>query len=1162
MDSPRSSQSSWRRWFTRGFLLLLALAAALFLLLVAAPALFGYPQAFRQMLTDSFTPEGGSCRIRAMQGNLITGLELNDVEVEFLLPQGKGGLLLPTAHLSFRPLPLLRGKFIPREITFTEGEAVLSLKDPASEEETLLGFSPLSGQFLLTLPQTLLAQLEGNLEGQRLSLQVRLTDLDATEDPLKTLATLLPSLQEPKAPPVPQTAEASSDVAEASSDVAEASQEPGASLVQSLPASGLLFRLPELLRRAGDTSLSLRLTGSLREPETLALAGQVAMSNGEILGRNISRAQGKFRLFQSIFSLEELHITYNAREFLHCQGQADLLARTIQGEVQATCMPRTILWLAGLSPSLLPPWVLFSNPLDFQGTLPPTSWDLRAPQPTLSFSTQDLRLRNLLLPQVSGTLTLQQKNLLLQDLQLTFAPEGWEDKTPHSLQGEMLFALKDQTFQGSLEGDLNVRDLLHKLELLENRDTPLEAFSDAHLTLAIAPSPWKDWRRWNATLSLGQPRSTLGKFPLTDLELKGSTRDGLLTLDATSHLGDSNATRISLHLETAHPQGADAPLALQIHPKITQGEEEALSARITLLWTPEESTLQIPQGELLLRPELLFPLLKAPLSLPENFLLGWFQCQDPEKPARFTFIMPRHPMLNPRDSWDWEKLPWQLEGSVEMPRMKMKQILFDSISADFHLTETQLLFSHLEGILPESRGTMSANLKILFRPFHIIFDNLRLNGPPLSFRNLLHAPGAIRIYDRIWESFQWPEPPDPQEEHCLLQIPLLEYREYEGDKWGLTLQGTVDVCHFQYRGLPLDSLHAKVDLKLPENGLTVTDILLRQAPGEEGALKGTLSMDFRQGIQGVFHGEKQSGTFPTLQLLACLLYQNPDALKDFSLPPEANFTCEGRFFQGVPDALSLEGTLETPALRYQNIHLQNLQGKWKFHNNRIIWDVPSAEFFQGTLATTGFYDRALQKIEFHATAQGIPLAQLLKLSRGKLLDPENTPEDLKYALDKLPGKLDAEGHFVLLKDWGGIPLHLEGSGNLHLHEMDLWRIPTLTTLGKIISRGTFQFFSKDKIASLGKISTLDADFNCRGSAIAFQDIRTDGSFLALRGEGLYRLNDNQMNFQVSGQLLKSVSLLSWLLRPISWAFNAELTGTPQEHQWKLRSTLRNLFGTH
>ncbi len=1152
MDTSHSPKACWRRWITRGVLLLLGLWFALFLLFVALPGLFGYPRAFREMLAESFAPEGGACRIQAIQGNLVTGLELNDVEVEMPLPQGRFHLALPVAHLSFRPLPLLTGRLIPRKITFAEGSATLSLAEPGQTEETSLTFAPLSGNFFLTLPQTLLAQVEANLPGLKLSLDIHLTDLDAQAPPQEEYTLLPLPLAPPKETPgLPRPEEESKPAQE------EASASPQA---LALP-SRLLRQLPALCQHAGDTSLSLRLSGSLQDPDSLALTGKAIMSNGEILGRSIYRAQGSFQLRRHHFSLEDLHITYNAREFLRCQGKADFQQKTLQGTVQAACMPRTILWLAGLSPSLLPPWILFSNPVDFQGTLPPTPWDLSHPQPTLSFSTQDLRLRDLLLPQVSGTLAYQEGTLLLQNLHLAFSPETWEEKDPPSLQGQVAFALEPQTLQGSLEGTVNVRDLLHKLELLESRDSPLEAFSHARLALQIAPSPWKDWKLWETTLSLRQSRSTLGKFSLTQLELKGHTQDGRLTLDATSRLADHDATRLSVHLETAHPQSPDSPLTLRLLPQILQGEEEVLSASVTLLWTPKDSSLQIPQGELLLRPELLFPLLQSPLSLPDDFFLGWFHCQEPPRPARFTFAMPRRPMLNPRDSWDWEKLPWQLEGSLEMPRMKMKEILFENLSANFHLNETQLVFSHVEGILPDRQGTLTANLKILFHPFQLFFDNLRLSGPPLSFRNLLHDPDAIHVYDTIWNSFQWTPPPTPQEEHCLLQFPLLEYREYEGDKWKLTLQGTVDVRHFQYLGLPLDSFHAKVALELPEHGLTITDIQLRQTSQQEEGLTGTLSMDFQRGIQGVFHGRKTSGTFPTLQFLACLLYRDPNALDNFTLPPEANFTCKGRFFQGIPDSLALEGTLETPTLRYQNIHLQNLQGTWKYDNQRIFWDVPNAEFFQGTLVTTGFYDLALQKSEFHATAREIPLAQLLKLSHHTLQEPKNS-QPPKYAPDKLPGKLDAEGHFVLLKNWGGVPLHLEGNGNLHLHEMDLWRIPTLTTLGNIISRGTFQFFSKDKIASLGKISTLDADFFCRGSAIAFQDIRTDGSFIALRGEGIYRLNDNQMNFQVSGQLLKSVSLLSWILRPISWAFDAELTGSPQKHQWKLRSTLRNLFGVH
>lgn len=1144
-----------RRWLCYGALILALATSSLLLLLFAAPALFGYPHWFRQALADSFAPEGGTCHIRAMQGNLLTGLELNDVEVKAPLPAGEARLFLPTAFLSFRPLPMLQGKLVPKEIFFTGGHATLS-PHADIDTDTDLVFSPLSGQFYLTLPKTLLGTLQGELQGFRLSLLLHLTELDDAEECLQALLPHAPD--DPRLPlPGEETAEAQGTPPLPEGKTAEIQG-------NTLPLPASLPRLQEQFARfaqdAGEMSLSLRLTGSLKDPDSLALQGEASVADSEFLGRAIALARASFLLKRSHFSLDDLHIVYNPLEALRAQGSVDFLSRTVQGNVQAACMPRTILRLADLSPALLPPWLVFTSPMTFQGTLPPTPWNLHDAAPQIDFSTQELRVKGLILPRVAGTLSYQRGGLRLQNLELLGPAQEWTGNHPQSLQGEIAMDLQEKTLQGTLEGTLNVKELLHDLELLQSRDTPLEAFTNATLQIRLEPSPWNDWRAWKASVSLGQAKSSLGKFHLADLNLHLQANQGNLALDASSHLAGNSPNQLSLHLETSPAQDPRQPIRLLIRPQVTLEGQEVLSGQGALLWTPSDSTLQIADGECLFRPELLYQLLQTPLSLDGESVLAWFQCLDPGQPARLSFSMPQRHLLNPQQSWDWEKLPWQLEGTLDMPQMQMKQTRFSRISSRFHLTETQISFPQLQGSLQDSDSTLSADLTILFHPFRLSLENLRLAGPPLSFRNLLHDPGAIQIFDTIWEGFQWESPgTTPANEQCLIQLPLLEYRSYEGDKWNLNLAGTLEARHFRYRGLPLHSLHATLSLKLPEEGLRLTKISLQQGENPDNRFSGTLSLDFHRGTSGVFHGEKHSGEFPTLPLLASLLFHDPGKLQDFTLPPQANFTLHGQFHQGMPASLSMEGTLDTPSLQYKNIQLQNLQGKWKFLNNRLVWDFPTAEFFQGSLATTGFYDLTLKKSEFLANATGVPLAQLMKLSQGKLVDPDFPHDDRKYTPDTLPGKLDAKGHFAILKDWGASPIFLEGNGTLHLHEMDLWRVPTLTTLGKIISRGTFRFFSKDKIASLGKISTLDADFHCWGASIAFQDIRTDGSFIALRGNGIYRLDDNQMNFQVSGQLLKSVSLISWLLRPISWAFNAELTGTPQEHQWKLRSTLRNLF---
>ena len=72
-------------------------------------------------------------------------------------------------------------------------------------------------------------------------------------------------------------------------------------------------------------------------------------------------------------------------------------------------------------------------------------------------------------------------------------------------------------------------------------------------------------------------------------------------------------------------------------------------------------------------------------------------------------------------------------------------------------------------------------------------------------------------------------------------------------------------------------------------------------------------------------------------------------------------------------------------------------------------------------------------------------------------------------------------------------------------------------------------------------------------------LSTNGTIIALNGSGEYNWDTDKMYFQVSGEALKEVSILSMVLKPLTWAFHAELTGTRAKNEWTLRTALRKIF---
>ena len=122
-------------------------------------------------------------------------------------------------------------------------------------------------------------------------------------------------------------------------------------------------------------------------------------------------------------------------------------------------------------------------------------------------------------------------------------------------------------------------------------------------------------------------------------------------------------------------------------------------------------------------------------------------------------------------------------------------------------------------------------------------------------------------------------------------------------------------------------------------------------------------------------------------------------------------------------------------------------------------------------------------------------------------------------------------------------------------------MPLFTKLGYLLELTTFSWLRQKQDNGLGKITSLDADLEFLGTRLVVPQFSTNGTIIALSGEGEYSWEKDRLFFQVSGEALKEVSILSFVLKPLTWAFHAELSGTRKKNEWKLRTALRKIFST-
>jgi hypothetical protein len=443
------------------------------------------------------------------------------------------------------------------------------------------------------------------------------------------------------------------------------------------------------------------------------------------------------------------------------------------------------------------------------------------------------------------------------------------------------------------------------------------------------------------------------------------------------------------------------------------------------------------------------------------------------------------------------------------------------------------------------------NIDIDFFPFSLAISDLYFKGDPLNITPFIGIAVSQNFYRKIWQHSQWDKETPPE-----IHIPTLLFTGNTTSKsrdWQLLLDGTFSASNSRFRGVLIPELSCRLFLELPQSGLKVEDIRAGY-PGDT-PLTANASFQFNNNVECDFTINSPPEQLNVVRLAKAAVPSVAETLSQLRLHPETSITCHGNFATGISPSLRISGTIASKQLVFRKITLDDLNGNWHIDNRHINWHVPQATFCGGSLVTSGEYDFPTRKAEIFVRSHNIPLAGLTESISQYRDCVKDSAEGTNADLPKLNGQLDGSAHLMLFHDWADQSLMVEGNGNLRIHEADLWRVPMLATLGKLISVGTFNFFSKDKIASLGKISTLESDITFSGSRIRFENMQTDGTFIALAGGGEYNIADNSLRLTVGGHLMKKISLISWLLRPVTWAFEAELNGTPQKYDWELNSSL-------
>ncbi|MDX9979369.1 MAG: hypothetical protein RBU25_04885, partial [Lentisphaeria bacterium] len=268
-------------------------------------------------------------------------------------------------------------------------------------------------------------------------------------------------------------------------------------------------------------------------------------------------------------------------------------------------------------------------------------------------------------------------------------------------------------------------------------------------------------------------------------------------------------------------------------------------------------------------------------------------------------------------------------------------------------------------------------------------------------------------------------------------------------------------------------------------------------------------------------------------------------LDTMQFSPASAVTCSGSFLLAKEPHLNLTGTLHTPRWQWAKVELADVAAEWGLRGSEIRWDIERASFCQGTVASTGLYDTV--------DRAGTLAVELENASLTTIVTAFGTGQ----AVPESDSKVAFSGRARFLRDWAGRPVQLTGGGQLDITEGDLWRVPVLSQLGALLDLPLLHRLSRGTATGLGQISALRADLIFDGERVSVPHFFTDGTVISLTGTGEYSWRTDRVEFDVAGEAFRQMGgLVSLVTSPISWVFNARLSGTSKDYRWRMNNALR------
>ena len=922
----------------------------------------------------------------------------------------------------------------------------------------------------------------------------------------------------------------------------------------------------------GDGSMELHVDACVGKPRMTTASGRFAFSGLVVKGVAVEKVKGAIRYAGDEFRLQDLALSVSRDDLV--QGEVtvwpsrELIAARLTGRLTAPVVCSMLGWSRSQSITAMD----VTQPLSFTVELQPSAYAPRRWVGSASCQMDHCRVRDLYVTQCKGHISFGDQQVILRDIECRLGTEEGVE----SLSGALRWWPEDNVVAGDLAVQCYPARLAKRLRVALPSGLAGVRFvgQPARLQFSLDKSPraWTQWtgkgtfdmedircERWRLRRLAGDVELTPKRLELKNIVASwpeselGDVRGGLVIELPAEPDVSRIVTRFGFGVhdsrDEAAPDGVRAP-----------GEPPAPPLQGLIALDTEKRTVEA-ELKSNVDPGRLYELLRVPLRLPTNAIIAR---------VGFDGTPPQAVLRLPATPWSFRN--WRVDGQVTGKDGKYGSLFFREFDSQVSLNSAGIKFSDIRAELGDGTVMERLQLSLSFNPVRLQLKG-RIHGRPDFVSGFIEHERAREHYDAVWQHVEWSPTSQPVFD---LNDFTLQHGPQPGD-WRLLIQAHLEVDNATYRGAKTDRVTLDLKLNLPEK-ILIENIKVRARDAE---LLGRAELE----LQGLASCKiNLAGTCDPRRILHTIDPRWERYIESCEFDPATTVECEGSFFLGSEPRLRLKGRLRTPHCRYTHMlrgkdsakpqatassvggdesaapsvagksrarqipfEIDNLSAEWGLDSAKASWRSVTGAWSGGTISTTGYFDES--------SDSGLVAVRLAGVDVSRMCREIGVRREKPW-----PGRLDGSCRIQVLKGWAGQDLQLGGNGAIRISEGNFWDVPVFARLGKLLDMPLLSTLSRGKVSGLGTISELHADLDFRGQRLVLPQLWTNGTFISLNGHGEYEWRTQQVYFRMKGGALRGIRLLSSLLKPLSWVFEAELTGTVDAYEWRLVTGLDRVLG--